>query len=161
MKVYKITPSATIPTFGSKGADCFDVYADLRNRDSVKVDNGNASTSFDDSVVLNPGRRMLVPTGLIFDLDEDTALHLHSRSGHGWKHGVCLANSTGIIDNDYTDELFVLLINLGHEPFKISHGDRVAQGRWVTSTNRFEFTEVYERPGQKTDRAGGLGSTGS
>lgn len=84
-------------------------------------------------------------------------LKMYSRSGHGLKYKVCLANGTGIIDSDYRDELMVVLINHGAESFLVKHGDRIAQAM-LEPVEQVEFEEVDEL--STTDRLGGFGSTG-
>ena len=80
-----------------------------------------------ESVVLNPGERKLVPTGLFIELPEDCEAQIRPRSGLAFKHGITVLNSPGTIDPDYRGEVKVLLINLSDEPFEIQHGERIAQ----------------------------------
>lgn len=80
-----------------------------------------------ESVVLNPGERKLVPTGLFIELPEDCEAQIRPRSGLAFKHGITVLNSPGTIDPDYRGEVKVLLINLSGEPFEIQHGERIAQ----------------------------------
>jgi dUTP pyrophosphatase len=78
-------------------------------------------------VVLLPGDRFLVPTGLIMAIPEGYEGQVRPRSGLALKHGVTVLNSPGTIDSDYRNEVGVLLINHGQAPFEIKRGDRVAQ----------------------------------
>ena len=80
-----------------------------------------------ESIVLNPGERKLVPTGLFIELPEDCEAQIRPRSGLAFKHGITVLNSPGTIDPDYRGEVKVLLINLSDEPFEIQHGERIAQ----------------------------------
>ncbi len=80
-----------------------------------------------ESVVLAPGARALVPTGLVIALPKGFEAQVRPRSGLAFKHGVTQLNTPGTIDSDYRGELKVILINHGQEPFVIAHGDRIAQ----------------------------------
>lgn len=112
-------------------------------------------------MLLAPGARALVPTGLVLGLPAGWEAQVRPRSGLAVKHGVTVLNAPGTIDSDYRGEVQVLLINLGEAPFVIARGERiaqlvlspVAQGQWV---------EVAERTALlPSDRgAGGFGSTG-
>ncbi|MGM0575864.1 MAG: dUTP diphosphatase [Myxococcota bacterium] len=78
-------------------------------------------------VVLEPGERTLVPTGLALGVPSGFEVQVRPRSGLALKHGVTLANAPGTIDSDYRGELGVLLVNLGLEAYTVHRGDRVAQ----------------------------------
>ncbi|AQT48294.1 dUTP diphosphatase [Bartonella choladocola] len=78
-------------------------------------------------LILSPGERALVPTGLIFELPEGYEAQIRPRSGLAFKNGVTCLNTPGTIDSDYRGEIKVLLINLGQEPFTITRGMRIAQ----------------------------------
>jgi dUTP pyrophosphatase len=113
----------------------------------------------DGKIVLMPGDRIMVPTGLIFDIPEGYSLRIHPRSGLSYKQGLVLANLEAVIDSDYVHETFVLLTNLSENPQTIYNGDRVAQAELVSQL-KYEIEETTVMPTQKTDRVGGLGSTG-
>jgi dUTP pyrophosphatase len=109
-------------------------------------------------VSLAPGERKLVPTGLKVAVPAGYELQLRPRSGLALKHGISLPNTPATIDADYRGELQVILINLGHEPFTVRRGDRVAQ-LLVQRVEAVTFREVAELP--VSDRGeGGFGSTG-
>ncbi len=98
-------------------------------------------------------------TGLAFEVPHGHVLKVFSRSGHGFKYGVRLANGTGIIDSDYRGELMVCLKNDGPEPMVVHHGDRITQAMLVPIP-QVELIEVQEL--SDTERgAGGFGSTGA
>ncbi|OPY84437.1 MAG: Deoxyuridine 5'-triphosphate nucleotidohydrolase [Syntrophus sp. PtaU1.Bin208] len=78
-------------------------------------------------VMIGPGERALIPTGLVIALPEGFEAQIRPRSGLALKHGVTLVNSPGTIDADFRGEIGVLLINHGKEPFLISRGSRIAQ----------------------------------
>lgn len=78
-------------------------------------------------ITLPPGSRVLVPTGLQMALPSGFEGQIRPRSGLALKHGITVLNSPGTIDADYRGEIKVILINLGHKPYTIDHGDRIAQ----------------------------------
>lgn len=109
-------------------------------------------------LVLRPGARTAVPTGLAFALPVGFEAQVRPRSGLALKSGVTVANAPGTIDQDYRGELKVLLINLGEEDFVIRRGDRVAQ-LVIAPVVQAAWREVGGL--DATDRgAGGFGSTG-
>lgn len=110
-------------------------------------------------VTLVPGARSLVPTGLRIALPPDHELQIRPRSGLAVRHGVTVLNAPGTVDADYRGEIKVPLINLGHDPFVIERGLRVAQAILAPVVHlRWEQVDVL--PG--TERGeGGFGSTGT
>lgn len=109
-------------------------------------------------LTLAPGERALVPTGLRIEIPEGYEVQVRPRSGLALKHGIALPNAPGTIDADYRGPLGVLLMNLGDEPFTVSHGDRVAQ-LVVAPVVRAEFASVGVL-GETARGTGGFGSTG-
>lgn len=83
--------------------------------------------NLEESILLQPGCRVLVPTGLYMELPADCEAQIRPRSGLAFKHGITVLNSPGTIDPDYRGEVKVLLVNLSQEPFEICHGERIAQ----------------------------------
>ena len=81
----------------------------------------------DESLVIQPGERALVSTGLFIELPEGYEAQIRARSGFAVKNGIGLVNGIGTIDSDYRGEIKVCLINWGKEPFVIEKGDRIAQ----------------------------------
>jgi len=113
----------------------------------------------DRQIILLPGRRVLVPTGLIFEIPEGFEGQIRPRSGLALKHGITCLNTPGTIDSDYRGEVQVLLVNHGEEDFAITRGMRIAQLiiAPVTQVVIEERVKVVE-----TGRgAGGFGSTGT
>lgn len=112
-----------------------------------------------ESLVLGPGERALVSTGVRFALPEGYAAFVVPRSGLAVKHGISIVNSPGTIDAGYRGEIKVPLINLDqHEPFEIAPGDRIAQ-LIVMPVSRAVFVPVSELP-ESARGADGFGSTG-
>jgi len=113
-------------------------------------------------VVLQPGERRLVPTGLHIELPDGYEAQVRPRSGLAFKHGLTVLNSPGTIDADYRGEIGVLLIHHGQEPFTLEPGERIAQ-LVVAAYARVQWSSV-EQPEDLaiTDRgAGGFGHTGT
>lgn len=109
--------------------------------------------------VLQPGERVLVPTGLSLALPEGFEAQVRPRSGLALKHGITVLNSPGTVDADYRGDVGVILINLGTEPFPIAPGDRIAQ-LVLAAYAQVQWTPVEVLP--ETDRgAGGFGHTGT
>ena len=111
-----------------------------------------------DALVLAPGKRALVHTGLVINLPPRYEAQVRPRSGLALKQGVTVLNTPGTIDSGYRGEIGVILINLGEADFEVRKGDKIAQLviAPVTQPEVVETTEVDE-----TDRgAGGFGSTG-
>ncbi|MGN0718909.1 MAG: dUTP diphosphatase [Anaerovoracaceae bacterium] len=112
----------------------------------------------DGDVILEPGERKLIPTGLFSQLPAGMEAQIRARSGLSIRHGICLINGVGTVDSDYRGEWNVALVNLGQEPFTISDGDRIAQ----VVFSRYEQpdflqTEIID----ETERGdGGFGHTG-
>ncbi len=117
-----------------------------------------AAVPDDTPMVLEPGERALVPTGLAMALPAGYEAQIRPRSGLAYKYGITCLNTPGTIDADYRGEVKVLLINHGQDAFTIERGERVAQMVIAPITQpKFELvTELSE-----TERgAGGFGSTG-
>jgi len=110
-------------------------------------------------IVVQPGDRVMVPTGLIFDIPEGYSVRLHARSGMSLKQGLVLANAEGVVDSDYVQEVMVLIHNISQNQLVIKSGDRIAQAELVEDV-KYSIVESAARPGVKTNRIGGMGSTG-
>ncbi len=111
-----------------------------------------------ESVVLKPGERKLIPTGLKIALEPGYEAQVRPRSGLALKHGVTCLNSPGTIDSDYRGEVGVILINHGQIPFEIQRGERIAQ-LVIASYAQAVMAEV-EALDETARGAGGFGSTG-
>jgi dUTP pyrophosphatase len=117
-----------------------------------------AAVSAETPVVLQPGQRALIPTGLAFELPRGFEAQVRPRSGLAVRDGVTVLNSPGTIDADYRGEIKVLLINHGQEPFIVERGDRVAQ-LVVQAVARAQLRLAVELASSERG-AGGFGSTG-
>lgn len=136
--------AVALPEYATAGAAGADLRANFEHRGEV---------------VLDPGARMLVPTGLRVALAKGFEMQIRPRSGLALKHGVTLANAPGTIDADYRGPLGVILVNLGAEPFVVAHGARIAQAV-VAPVVQASFAEV-ETLSDTPRGAGGFGSTGT
>ena len=118
----------------------------------------DAVAAVEADLVLAPGERIPVPTGLKLVIPDGYELQVRPRSGLALKHGLTVANAPGTIDSDYRGELMILLANLGDAPVTVTRGMRIAQlvvapvvrGRWVV---------VDAVTGDTARGAGGFGST--
>ncbi|MBQ6496559.1 MAG: dUTP diphosphatase [Firmicutes bacterium] len=133
--------SGRMPEYETAGSAGMDLRADLA-----------------EPVVLKPGERKLIPTGLFLEIEKGYEAQIRARSGLALKHGICLANGIGTIDSDYRGEVGVILVNLGSENFAIEDGDRIAQMVIL----KYERAEIVASDTlSETERgAGGFGHTG-
>ena len=131
-----------LPAYMTDGAAGADVVAAVR-----------------DDVVIAPGERALVPTGIALEVPDGFEVQVRPRSGLAMRHGVTLLNSPGTIDSDYRGPLGVILINHGSEPFVVRRGERIAQ-LVVAPVARAAFREV-DALAATSRGEGGFGSTGS
>ncbi len=117
-----------------------------------------AAVPADQPVLIAPGARALVPTGIAIALAEGTEGQVRPRSGLAMRYGLTVLNAPGTIDADYRGELQVLLVNLGGESVSITRGMRIAQ-LVVAAVARVQMCEVASL--DETRRgSGGFGSTG-
>jgi dUTP diphosphatase len=114
--------------------------------------------SAEPDLVLAPGERRAVGTGLVFELPEGFEMQVRPRSGLALRHGITLPNAPGTIDADYRGELKIILQNGGHEAFTIRRGERIAQLVFA----RHESPSLLETDGvgETARGVGGFGSTG-
>ncbi|MDH6231222.1 dUTP pyrophosphatase [Mesorhizobium soli] len=117
-----------------------------------------AAVPDDRPLLILPGRRALVPTGLILEIPEGYEGQVRPRSGLAFKHGITCLNTPGTIDSDYRGEVKVLLINHGDEEFYVERGMRIAQIIFAPVTQ--VKLEEQSLAGSTGRGAGGFGSTG-
>ncbi|MBO7093919.1 MAG: dUTP diphosphatase [Spirochaetia bacterium] len=125
---------------------------------SAEAAGADLKACIQDDIVLKPGQRYLVPTGLSIQLPVGYEAQIRPRSGLAVKHGISLVNTPGTFDYDYRGEVKIIMINLGQEDFVIRRGDRIAQMVIAPVTHgMFALSDSLDT----TDRgAGGFGSTG-
>jgi len=111
-----------------------------------------------EDLVLKPGQRELIPTGLRIELPEGFEAQIRPRSGLAVKQGITIVNAPGTIDSDYRGEIKVLLINLGHSDYTIKRGDRIAQ-MVICPVVTVNFI-IQESINETLRGRGGFGSTG-
>ena len=117
-----------------------------------------AAVPADAALILAPGERKLVPTGLVLEIPKGHEGQIRPRSGLAYKNGITCLNTPGTIDADYRGEVMVLLINHGQDPFTIERGMRIAQ-MVVAPVKQMEIVEISLV--NETGRgSGGFGSTG-
>lgn len=169
----QVRENAIKPSKGSTHAACFDLFAciDVNSRLTGfnkfnqactwhPLDDAD-SNAIDNSVHLDPGDRLLIPTGWkMRPKGSNKCIHVYGRSGKGLKMGLGLPHSVGIIDFDYSEEVFVPLVNTSNEVVIIKNGDGVGQMRLV-DVHDTELKEVPTLPGVSSSREGGFGSTGN
>lgn len=168
MKVYREKENAQIPEFATEGSACFDLRACLDMEEKVVAYNPHNKkmelpvkmTAGKPSVQLHSSFRVLVPTGLIFDIPKNHEMKIYIRSGLALKYGLTLANGVAVIDSDYCDPTYVMIHNTSDTPYIVQDGDRIAQAQLLRLREEYTLTERKSRPEVKTGRNGGLGSTG-
>lgn len=139
-------PTVDLPSYASAGAAGADIRANLAPEDRQG------------GVWLEPGQRLLVPTGFMMALPSGFEAQIRPRSGLALKDGVTVANAPGTIDSDYRGPVGVILINLGTQRFHIIHGQRIAQMVIAAVTRaRFQVAKSLDNTARGT---GGFGSTG-
>ncbi|MDQ0997740.1 dUTP pyrophosphatase [Phyllobacterium ifriqiyense] len=118
-----------------------------------------AAVPEDRPLLLLPGKRALVPSGLIFEIPAGYEAQIRPRSGLALKHGITCLNTPGTIDSDYRGEVKVILINLGDDDFYVERGMRIAQ---VVLAPVVQLNVEERQHASETSRgSGGFGSTGT
>jgi dUTP pyrophosphatase len=132
-----------LPSYQSEGAAGLDLLA---------------AVAADAPVIIGPGQRALVPTGLAIALPVGTEGQVRPRSGLAARHGVTVLNAPGTIDADYRGEIQVILVNLGQEAFTVMRGTRIAQ-LIIAPVLQVTICETANLD-ETTRGVGGFGSTG-
>ena len=142
IRVKKLHPMATLPTYGSEEAAGADLYACLQ-----------------EPVTIAPGETAWIPTGIALEVPKGCAGLVYARSSMGAKRGLAPANKVGVIDSDYRGQVMVSLHNHSGQPQSVEPGERVAQMVFAP-VYQAQFCEVDAL--QDTERGtGGFGSTGT
>ena len=139
-------PAVPLPAYATAGEAGADIRANFPEPER------------DLGVILQPMERRVIPTGLRVAVPEGYEIQMRPRSGLALNHGISLPNTPGTIDSDYRGPLGVLLVNFGSEPFRIAHGDRIAQ-MIIAPVVQARFAAVGDLPGTARG-TGGFGSTG-
>lgn len=140
LKIKRISDKAVLPNYAHEGDAGLDLYA-------VK------------ELILKPGERGLVHTGIQIELPKNTEAQIRPRSGLALKHGITTLNSPGTIDEGYRGEIGVILINHSGETFTIEEGMKIAQ-MVVKPVVKVEITEVEELSDDTERKENGFGSSG-
>ena len=139
LKVKKLNPAATLPSYAREGDAGLDLFA-------VKA------------MVIEPGKSALVPTGIAIELPSGTEAQVRPRSGLALKHAITVLNTPGTVDEGYRGEVGVILINHGATAFTVEAGMKIAQ---MVVSPRIQVAVVEVPELSDTQRgAGGFGSTG-
>ena len=139
--IKKLHSDVNLPTYETSGSSGMDLQAYIS-----------------EEIILKPGERKLIPTGLSIAIPENLEIQIRPRSGLAYKKGISVVNTPGTIDSDYRGEIKVLLINLGKEDFIIKKFERIAQ-MIVCPITKVVLSETNDLP--DTIRGeGGFGSTG-
>ena len=141
IKRLKKDRSIPLPQYMTPGASGMDLFACLEQE-----------------VVLSPGERKLIPTGISVAIPEGVEGQVRPRSGLAIRNGIGVVNGPGTIDADYRGEIAVVLINFGKEPFRIQNGDRIAQ-IVIAPVLKAAWEEVEDLPSTQR-QSGGFGHTG-
>ena len=136
--------SFPLPSYETTGAAGADVRASLESKSSM---------------VIKPGERVLVPTGLSMEIPFGYEIQVRPRSGMSFKTSLMVLNSPGTIDSDYRGEVKIILGNLGSTDQIINHGDRVAQ-LVLAPVVQAKYVESSDELSQTNRGTGGFGSTG-
>jgi dUTP pyrophosphatase len=164
---FRLYDDVILPQQATSGSACFDVSCYLNDSVPVTVydmSNGKSKrypewANEKLQLIVYPADRVLVPTGIVFDIPTAYSVRLHTRSSISLKRGLIMPNGEGIIDSDYHHETFVMLMNASADTVIINNKERIAQAE-VVQTEFYNIEEVKHRPEQTTERVGGFGSTG-
>jgi dUTP pyrophosphatase len=140
VKAQRLTDTAQIPVYSHLGDACADIYAD-------------------EDVTIEPGETHLVSTGIALAIPQGFVVHIYPRSGLSANTKLRLANSVGVIDAGYRDEIKVPIWNSGDIPYHIERGMRIAQMD-IMDSPAIEFEEIDDIKEISGDRLGGFGSSG-
>lgn len=166
----KLHPEAFCPQYATEESACFDLrlclpaghrevdvwtHGNVQSKVHAWLENANQPAF----LKLQPNDRALLPTQLILDIPKDHSVRLHMRSGLALRGGLILANSEGIIDSDYTQQLMIPVTNASGAVLALRHGDRICQGEIVEKISTI-FVQVDDVIDRGTTRNGGFGSTG-
>jgi len=140
--IKRLSKEVSLPKYETSGSSGMDLAANI-----------------DANINIDPGKTAIIPTGLALSIPKGFEVQIRPRSGLAAKQKISVLNTPGTIDADYRGEIKVILINLGHEPFKVEKGLRIAQ-MVVCPIVQAQLKEVDDL--SETERGkGGFGSTGT
>ena len=164
LEIYKTHPAVEQPDFATRLSACFDLQFNRAGKTTYtgydKFNSPITREFSNDRIIVMPGDRVLVPTGIIFNIPDEFSVRIHARSGLSLKKGLVLVNSEGVIDADYVEETMVMLTNISDSHIFIENKERVAQGELVRKEH-YSIAHTVLRPMAKSERNGGFGSTGT
>lgn len=159
INIKNVSPHA-LPKFAKVGDSGFDLRAWITDEEEkVKIDKETNKKYIN----LKPLERRLIHTGIYMNLPMYTELQIRPRSGCAYKNGLTVINTPGTIDETYTNEICILVLNLSNENIKIKDGERIAQGVLmpVYNSHLVKFNEVDEIKDNPYRNKDGLGSSGT
>jgi dUTP pyrophosphatase len=161
VKLAKAYPDAIVPQYQTPLSAGVDLHAYLPlTREERRINPGHVEIiEAHHPIVIYPGQRKLIETGLKMAIPQGYELQIRPRSGNAYKNGITVLNSPGTIDSDYRGQIGVLIINHGEREFVVKHGDRIAQGVFVAIPQAaFEIVDKLD----ETERGeGAYGHTGT
>ena len=140
--IKRLSKEVSLPKYETSGSSGMDLAANI-----------------DANINIDPGKTAIIPTGLALSIPKGFEVQIRPRSGLAAKQKITVLNTPGTIDADYRGEIKVILINLGHEPFKVEKGLRIAQ-MVVCPIVQAQLKEVDDL-GETERGKGGFGSTGT
>ena len=162
VKVYNKSEN-DLPSYATDLSAGCDIRAQLNKNGEYKGNGMWVISSIDNHVTLQPGGRILIPTGLFVAIPDGYEIQLRPRSGSAINFGITLLNTPGTIDGDYRGEMGLIVINTDLTiPFEIHQGDRLSQGV-LKQVEQIEWDQVYsiEELGDTVRGGGGFNSTGT
>lgn len=162
--VFKTHPDIILPAYATDGSACFDLRFSAKGKTQYSgflATNKPFTREFSNGkIYISAGERVMVPTGIIFNVPYGYSMKIYSRSGLAIKKGLIMINAPGVVDYDYVEETFLLLQNTTTADQWIEEGDRLAQAELEIQLP-VTFEEEFSKPREKTGRTGGMGSTGT
>ena len=140
--IKRLSKEIPLPKYETQGSSGMDLSANVKS-----------------SINIAPGKKEIIPTGIAVSVPKGFEIQIRPRSGLAAKHNITVLNTPGTIDADYRGELKIILINFGHETFKIEKGSRIAQ-MVLCPVEKAKFEEVDNLDDTERGR-GGFGSTGT
>ena len=162
LKIWRTHPLVKLPAKQTEESACFDLSFQGHGHNSYTGytrSNKEFKRVMNNQILITPGERVMVPTGLAMDIPKGYSVRIHPRSGLSLKKGLVLANGEGVVDSDYVQEVMILVYNISDNNIEIHTGDRIAQAEMIKDVD-YTIEETSVRPGVKTTRTGGMGSTG-